>query len=324
MAEQKHRVVVNLYDLSGGMARVFSPMFLQKQIDGIWHTGCVVYGKEFYFGGGICSGLPKQTPYGTPVQQIDVGETEVPEEVFTEFLRDISDRFTMDKYDLFKNNCNNFTDECTHFLTGQHIPEYITGLPDEVLNTPMGQMIKPLVDQMQQSVVNASGQSALFPAQFEGVNNPQQMFGNNQQQQQQQQQAPIFPNGINNTDILNKFTQLNNNQPVDMKKVEEATDLMDYFTKVEGQKAVIIDFNADWCGPCQVIKPIFAQYSEEYPNIKFISVNTEKNKEVAQQFGIQSLPTFITLHEGEISATWKGANQVNLKNNLDKLAEKLK
>lgn len=44
----------------------------------------------------------------------------------------------MDKYDLFKNNCNNFTDECTHFLTGQHIPDYITGLPDEVLKTPMG------------------------------------------------------------------------------------------------------------------------------------------------------------------------------------------
>lgn len=67
-----------------------------------------------------------------------------------------------------------------------------------------------------------------------------------------------------------------------MKKVEEVADTIDYFTKVEGQKAVVIDFNADWCGPCQVIKPIFADYSEQYPNIKFISVNTEKNKEISQ------------------------------------------
>ena len=44
----------------------------------------------------------------------------------------------MDKYDLFKNNCNNFTDEAVNFLTGLHIPSFITGLPEEVLNTPMG------------------------------------------------------------------------------------------------------------------------------------------------------------------------------------------
>ena len=50
------------------MAKAFSPMFLGKQIDGIWHTGIVVYGKEYYFGGGICAGIPKQTPYGYPVQ----------------------------------------------------------------------------------------------------------------------------------------------------------------------------------------------------------------------------------------------------------------
>jgi len=67
-----------------------------------------------------------------------MGETEIPEEVFTEFLRDISGRYTMDKYDIFKNNCNNFTDEIIHFLTGSNIPSFITGLPDEVLNTPMG------------------------------------------------------------------------------------------------------------------------------------------------------------------------------------------
>jgi hypothetical protein len=64
---QTFKVTIHLYDLSQGMAKAFSPMFLGKQIDGIWHTGIVVYGKEYYFGGGICAGLPKQTPYGYPV-----------------------------------------------------------------------------------------------------------------------------------------------------------------------------------------------------------------------------------------------------------------
>lgn len=45
-----------------------SPMFLGKQIDGIWHTGIVIYGIEYYFGGGICYGTPKFTPYGRPVK----------------------------------------------------------------------------------------------------------------------------------------------------------------------------------------------------------------------------------------------------------------
>lgn len=121
------------------MAKVFSPMFLGKQIEGIWHTGVCVYGKEYYFGGGICSAPNKQTPYGTPIREITVGEgTELTEDLFNEYLQEISPKYTMDKYDLFNNNCNNFTDDCVHFLVGEHIPDYITGLPAEVLNTPIG------------------------------------------------------------------------------------------------------------------------------------------------------------------------------------------
>ncbi len=44
----------------------------------------------------------------------------------------------METYDLFKNNCNNFTNECANFLTGKGLPEHITGLPNEILNTPIG------------------------------------------------------------------------------------------------------------------------------------------------------------------------------------------
>jgi len=56
---EKNKVVILLYDISNGMARSLSPMFLGKLIEGIWHTGLVVYGNEYYYGGGVCVGTPK-------------------------------------------------------------------------------------------------------------------------------------------------------------------------------------------------------------------------------------------------------------------------
>lgn len=61
-------------------------------------------------------------------QERELGETEIPQNTFEEFLRSISSNYTMEKYDLFKNNCNNFTNECALFLVGKGIPEHITGI----------------------------------------------------------------------------------------------------------------------------------------------------------------------------------------------------
>jgi hypothetical protein len=46
-------------NLKIGMAKTMSPMFLGKMIEGVWHTGLVVYNKEYYFGGGVCVDKPK-------------------------------------------------------------------------------------------------------------------------------------------------------------------------------------------------------------------------------------------------------------------------
>ena len=76
---------------------------------------------------------------------MDLGETEVPEELFMELLQDIAPRFTASTYDVFKHNCNNFTDEVAKLVLGEGIPSDIVDLPAEFLNTPMGKSIAPMM-----------------------------------------------------------------------------------------------------------------------------------------------------------------------------------
>jgi hypothetical protein len=59
-----------------GMARTMSMMIIGQQVDAVYHTSIVVYGREYYFGGGICNDLPKQTPYGKPLEEVPLGERE--------------------------------------------------------------------------------------------------------------------------------------------------------------------------------------------------------------------------------------------------------
>jgi len=150
-------VKIYVYDLSQGMASMYSQQLIGKQVDGIWHTSIIVYEKEYFYGGGIQSDTPGTTPYGKPLRTVEMGVTGIPQSVFHQFLREIAPRFSMDKYDLFKHNCNTFANEAMNFLNGKNIPEYITGLPDEFLNSAAGQMLKPMIDQMQQGAMAQYG-----------------------------------------------------------------------------------------------------------------------------------------------------------------------
>lgn len=101
----------------------------------------VVYGIEYYFGGGIQCDPVGMTPYGTPIRVIELGVTHVPKEVFEEYLREIGPRFTAETYKLLSHNCNNFSNEVAQFLVGTTIPDHILNLPNEVMNSPMGPLI---------------------------------------------------------------------------------------------------------------------------------------------------------------------------------------
>lgn len=151
------------------MARQFSPMLTGKQLDGIWHTGVRVYGKEYYYGGGICSDVPESTPYGRAERTRVMGQTNIAENDFMTFLQGIAHQFGMHSYHLLENNCNHFSDRCCTFLTGQHIPQFILDLPREALDSPIGPMLTAVIEPMQEAIIQQSASHRLSTANASGA-----------------------------------------------------------------------------------------------------------------------------------------------------------
>ncbi|KAK7686782.1 hypothetical protein QCA50_009853 [Cerrena zonata] len=150
MTEESFSVKVYVYDLSHGMAAVYSPMILGSRIDAIYHTSVVVYGKEHYIDQGIKSWPePGTTKYGTPKEVIDMGHTYVTEDILDDFLDELKNheemKYSAIKYDLFDNNCNHFTDVLLEFLVGKNLEDRILKLPQQVLSSPNGEMLKQLL-----------------------------------------------------------------------------------------------------------------------------------------------------------------------------------
>ena len=70
---------------------------------------------------------------------------------------------------------------------------------------------------------------------------------------------------------------------------------------------VLIDFYADWCGPCRMLGPIVEEIAAERPDIKVCKVNVDEEGELAARFGVMSIPAVFVLRNGEVVAQSLGA-----------------
>ena len=142
------KVQVYVYDLAMGMARNFSG-FVGFQLEGIWHTSVVCFGREWFFGGGgVESCAPGGTVLGQPLKVLEQGHTGMDNEAFLDYLRGLkADRFRGDRYSLLDHNCNNFSHEVSLFLTQRGVPQYILDLPEKVKRSPVAPILAPLIEQ---------------------------------------------------------------------------------------------------------------------------------------------------------------------------------
>ena len=96
---------------------------------------------------------------------------------------------------------------------------------------------------------------------------------------------------------------VNNNMPENNENQKSAVldvDTSNFETEViKNEKKVLIDFYADWCGPCQKLSPIVDKFAEEHSEIKVVRIDIDAQENLADRYNIRSIPTLVVIENGE-------------------------
>lgn len=68
---------------------------------------------------------------------------------------------------------------------------------------------------------------------------------------------------------------------------------------LQNKETVLIDFYADWCGPCKMLSPIVDEVAKETDNIKVVKINVDETQDIADQYDIMSIPTLVVIKNGQ-------------------------
>lgn len=93
----------------------------------------------------------------------------------------------------------------------------------------------------------------------------------------------------------------------------------DFNNLVKGNKPVLLDFYADWCGPCQVLLPTVEKLAKEYKGkVEIQKVNVDKHPELSAKFGVRSIPTLVFIKDMNVVEQLKGGtSEGTLRKKLD-------
>jgi thioredoxin 1 len=79
------------------------------------------------------------------------------------------------------------------------------------------------------------------------------------------------------------------------------------FDQLTSHGLVLVDFWAEWCGPCKMMHPVFIRMAKKYRHIRFARVNVDQCQDIAMRFGVQAIPTFIMFKDGNPVERMMGA-----------------
>lgn len=292
-----------VYDLSNGLARQMSMALLGFQLDAVYHTSIELDGTEWVYDGGINTIRPGTSHLGQALQRIHLGKTQLPMEVIIEYVDSLRDIFTAQAYDLFKHNCNNFSNDFATFLVGKGIPDHISNMPQAVLESPFGKMMLPQLEQM----VNAkkAQQGGLLGIQTDPRAGPSGAA------------AASAPRAVVETNGGHHLGHVMGT----VRDVSTARQL-DALLGNAKRTCAIIFFTSATCPPCKTLYPIYDQLAAEHGDkATLIKVDTSLAFDIGQQYNISATPTFISFLKGEQQERWMGADASRLRGTLGLLVQ---
>ncbi|KAG1743313.1 PPPDE putative peptidase domain-containing protein [Suillus paluster] len=322
-------VKIYLYDLSNGLAGQLSLPLTGKQIDGIWHTSVVVFGKEIFYGRGICETEPGRSHHGSPLRDIDMGETSIDEQTFEEYLSQMKESYTADKYHLLEFNCNSFTNDCLGFLTGGSLPSYIKDLPSDFLSTPFGAALRPTIDAMFRGrastgvltpppdigpATTTSPNLELTSSLLMAVAADATSDGSGAPSSSRNYLPTPAPTSPPTPTQSNTLTT----------PVHIATNPSSFHNELRTHRAVVAFFTSATCGPCRMIEPVFedlASNKSRANDVAFVKIDLSvgMSNAVGGEYGVRVTPTFILFLDGNKTYEMKGVNGPELRTQVDLL-----
>ncbi|CAK3800549.1 Desumoylating isopeptidase 1 [Lecanosticta acicola] len=296
-------VQLYVYDLTRGMAKAISQQLLGIHIEAVYHTSLVFGDIEYFFGAGVQTCYPGTTHHGQPMEIIPLGTTHLPMETIMEYLESLKEVYTPESYDLFAHNCNNFTNDFAMFLVGRGIPGHITSLPQKVLDTPFGQMLKPQIDASMRSITQAE-----VPA----PNRPPPNGAASSSSGSSKVPSVATNNEVSTNGSTSRYGKVIN--------LSSLTTLQEH-TAAASDTCVTIFFTSSTCAPCRLAYPMFDNLAGENPQALFVKVDINAAQDVAMRYQIRATPTFMTFSKGAKQDEWSGADPNVLKSHVERLIQ---
>lgn len=182
------------------------------------------------------------------------------------------------------------------FLVGKNIPSHITSLPQTVLNTPFGQMLKPQLDQAMRGINQAPVAPAAIP--HSGSQSTNTANG---------------PLTSRVAETNGASTELNGGE---VGKVHNVTQLRDLERLLESAKrsCAVIFFTSATCPPCKIVYPAYDELAAEAgKKAVLVKVDISQAHEIGSKYQVRATPTFMSFLRGEKENEWVGANPSQLR-----------
>lgn len=104
--------------------------------------------------------------------------------------------------------------------------------------------------------------------------------------------------------------------------VSRMVKIIESETEIPRKGVVVIDFYANWCGPCKRIAPTFEKLAEEFKQVTFLKVNVDESPDLTEMFDVNAMPTFVFLVDGKVVQTVEGADLNKIIASLENLSRR--